>query len=139
MSNSQGSLISGLGQAMRQLYRQQQVISQNVANADTPGYKAREMAAPSFAGMVQSGGGKVGRPTVELSEGMARLGAKAPRSGAIVLDHDVTETKPDGNNVTLEEQLLKLGNVQADFAAMSSLYRKQMDLLKTALGRNGSA
>lgn len=138
MSNSQGSLISGLGQAMHQLYKQQQVISQNVANADTPGYKAREMAAPSFAGMVQNGG-KVGRPTVELSEGMARLGARAPRSGAIVLDHDVTETKPDGNNVTLEEQLLKLGNVQADFAAMSNLYRKQMSLLKTALGRNGGA
>jgi flagellar basal-body rod protein FlgB len=52
-----------------------------------------------------------------------------------VLDGDTTETKPDGNNVTLEDQLLTLGQVQADFAAMTNLYRKQMGLMKTALGR----
>ncbi|CAN5405845.1 hypothetical protein BH10PSE12_BH10PSE12_14790 [soil metagenome] len=31
--------------------------------------------------------------------------------------------------------MLKRGDVQADFAAMTNLYRKQMDLMKTALGR----
>lgn len=139
MPTSQGSLISGMGLAMRRLYHQQQVIGQNVANADTPGYKARDLAPASFAGMVQDGMTGVTRPTVELSAAMVRLGARPPRSGGVILDHDVTETKPDGNNVTLEEQLLKLGNVQADFAALSNLYRKQMELLKTALGRNGSA
>jgi len=46
--------------------------------------------------------------------------------------------KPDGNNVTLEDQLLKMGQVQTDFATMTNLYRKQMSLMKTALGRGGS-
>jgi flagellar basal-body rod protein FlgB len=65
---------------------------------------------------------------------MAAMGASQPRSGRITLDADVTETKPDGNNVTLEEQLLKMGRIQADFTALTNLYRKQMSLMKTATG-----
>jgi hypothetical protein len=42
-----------------------------------------------------------------------------------MLDKDISETKPDGNNVTLEDQLLKMGQIQADFTAMTGLYRKQ--------------
>jgi flagellar basal-body rod protein FlgB len=30
--------------------------------------------------------------------------------------------------------LLKMGQIQADFATMTSLYRKQMGLLKSAIG-----
>ncbi len=52
-----------------------------------------------------------------------------------MLDADTSETKPDGNNVTLEDQLLKMGQIQADFAAMTSLYRKSQGLMQSALGR----
>ena len=55
-----------------------------------------------------------------------------------MLDENTVETKPDGNNVTLEEQVLKLGAVQSEFAALTNLYRKQMQLLKTATGRGGN-
>ncbi len=44
------------------------------------------------------------------------------------------ETKPDGNNVTLEDQLLKMGQVQTDFTPMTNLYRKQMTLIQAAIG-----
>ena len=54
-----------------------------------------------------------------------------------ILDTDVSETKPDGNNVTLEDQLLKMGQIQADFAAMTNIYRKQLSMLKTAIGHGG--
>jgi len=84
----------------------------------------------------RGGSPRVSRPRVEITAGMAALGAR-PTGGSLMLDHDVTETKPDGNNVTLEDQLLKMGQVQADFTAMTNLYRKQQSLLKTALGRGG--
>ena len=48
----------------------------------------------------------------DISGGMAALGASQPSAGSnIVADKDVSETKPDGNNVTLEDQLLQLGQV----------------------------
>ena len=67
---------------------------------------------------------------------MSALGANPALGGSnIVLDNATSETKPDGNNVTLEDQLLKMGEVQADFATMTSLYRKSQGLMKTALGQ----
>lgn len=133
------SLIAGIGQAMHHLSDRQAVISQNIANSETPGFKAREVQAPDFAGLLGRGGegARVARPRVAISSGMAALGASQPSSGHIIADTDVSETKPDGNNVTLEEQLLKMGQVQADFATLTNLYRKQMGFIKTATGRSG--
>lgn len=139
MSDTSPALMRGIGVAMRHLSDRQQVLAQNIANGDTPGYKAREVEAPSFAGLVDaSGASRVARPTVQISSEMRALGAKPQTSSAVVLDENIVETKPDGNNVTLEEQVLKLGAVQSEFAALTNLYRKQMQLLKTATGRGGS-
>lgn len=138
MANGTPVILDGIAQRMRYLAQRQQVISQNIANSDTPRFKAREVEAPSFASLVPGGGVRISRPSVQITSGMAALGARPPQDTHVLLDRDVSETKPDGNNVTLEDQLLKLGQVQADFAAMTSLYRKQQDLLKTALGKGGS-
>lgn len=131
-----GPLTNGIADAMRHLTQRQQVIAQNIANADTPGYKARELQAPDFSALVESSG-QVRRPTVQISSGMAALGAKGPSAGGMVLDRNTGETKPDGNNVTLEDQLLKVGQVQADFATLSNLYSKQMGMFQKALGNKG--
>ena len=139
MTDTNPALMRGIGVAMRHLSDRQQVIAQNIANGDTPGYKARDVEAPSFAGLVDAGGAvRVARPSVQISSGMRALGASMQTSNAIVLDENVVETKPDGNNVTLEEQVLKLGTVQSEFAALTNLYRKQLHLLKTATGRGGN-
>lgn len=123
---------------MRHLAEKQRVIAQNIANSETPGFKARDVAAPNFADLLAMQGDgqspRVARPHVTLSAGMAAMGARPLQSGSTIADADIAETKPDGNNVTLEDQLLKMGRIQQDFAAMTNLYRKQLSLLKTALG-----
>ena len=139
MSQTIPPLLRGIGQALSHLSQRQQVIAQNIANSDTPGYKARELEAPSFAYMVENAGNaRIARPSVHLSGAMKALGATQQVAAGIIPDKDVTETKPDGNNVTLEEQVMKLGAIQAEFAALTNLYRKQMQFMKTATGRNGS-
>lgn len=139
------SILAGITREMKHLADRQRVIAQNIANSETPGFKARDVAAPDFSELLaQQTGGRggspsVARPRVMLTGAMSALGARAPRGGmgGIQLDHDVSETKPDGNNVTVEDQLLKMGQIQADFTIMTNLYRKQQSLLKTALGRGG--
>jgi flagellar basal-body rod protein FlgB len=127
-------ILSGIRERMQNLSERQRVIATNIANSETPGYKAREVEAPSFASLV-GGSGMVQTPRVELTAGMRSLGAVQPIGSGLILDKNISETKPDGNNVTLEEQLLKMGEVQADFTAMTNLYRKQMQMLKTAIGK----
>ena len=134
-------LIDGLTRSMQALSQRQQVIAQNIANSETPGFMARETMAPDFAELLSaqgdSGAPRVARPQVRISSGMAALGARQPDGGSIIADADTGETRPDGNNVGLEDQMLKMGQVQSDFAAATSIYRKQMGMLKTATGRNG--
>jgi flagellar basal-body rod protein FlgB len=135
-------LLAGIRTQLQHLSERQRVISQNIANSETPGFKAREVEAPDFADMLGStgagaGGARIARPRIQITSGMAALGARAPQNGHILMDKDISETKPDGNNVTLEDQLLKMGQIQADFTALTNLYRKQQSLLKTALGRGG--
>ena len=134
-------ILAGIGKRMHFLADRQRVIAENVANSETPAYKARDVAAPDFSDFVRtSGAARVARPHVAITPGMSALGARPPLAGSnIILDSSTSETKPDGNNVTLEEQVLKLGAVQSEFAALTNLYRKQMQLLKTATGRGGSA
>jgi flagellar basal-body rod protein FlgB len=127
-------LMAGIRERMQNLSERQRVLSTNIANSETPGYKAREVAEPSFADLV-GGSGMVAKPQVVLTERMKNLGAVMPIGSGVVLDKDISETKPDGNNVTLEDQLLKMGQVQADFTAMTNLYHKQLLMMKTAIGK----
>lgn len=141
MSGSTPPIVRGVAEAMRHLSERQRVVAQNIANADTPGYRARDVEAPDFSQLVEAAGGGTGapsvaRPQVRLTSGMSALGASTPSSG-VVFDRNTSETKPDGNNVTLEDQLLRMGQIQADFTALSGIYRKQMGLLRSALGRGG--
>jgi flagellar basal-body rod protein FlgB len=132
-------ILSGIRRQMETLSDRQRVISQNIANSETPGFKARTVEDADFSDLVGSsaGGITIARPQVQLTAGMKGLGAIQPAGAGIVLDKDISETKPDGNNVTLEDQLLKLGQTQADFTAMTNLYRKQLNMLKTAVGKGG--
>lgn len=135
------ALITGIGREMKHLAERQRVLAQNIANSETPGYKSREVNAPDFGDLLaqqgQAGAPHVSRPQVRITGGMAALGTRPVDAGNVVFDRDISETKPDGNNVTLEDQLLRMGQVQADFTTMTNLYRKQQSLLKTALGRGG--
>ena len=45
------------------------------------------------------------------------------------------ETRPAGNAVNLEDEMLKVSANQMDYAAVTSLYSKSMQLLKIAIGK----
>ena len=45
------------------------------------------------------------------------------------------ETRPAGNAVSLEDEMLKVSANQMDYAAVTSLYSKSLHLLKTAIGK----
>jgi hypothetical protein len=45
------------------------------------------------------------------------------------------ETRPAGNAVNLEEEMMKVSANQMDYAAVTSLYGKSLHLLKTAIGK----
>ncbi len=50
-------ILSMLRTRMQWHQERQRVLAENVANADTPNYRARDLAAPNFAGALQAAKG----------------------------------------------------------------------------------
>jgi flagellar basal-body rod protein FlgB len=119
------SLIAALKTKMRWHEARQAVLSENVANAATPNFRAHDLAAPELsnrtAGPVRTDAGHM---TLASSQGLGR-------SNAV----DGFERTPDGNTVTLEEQMMKAAQNQMDHQMAAMLYQKSLGLLRTALGR----
>lgn len=115
----------------------QKVLSENVANADTPNYRARELRPMSFGqtlAMTAVEGVTQGRTHQAHMRGPAMV-----VSGPTVNSRaqDGWETTPEGNGVVLEEEMMKVSGNQFDFQLASSLYSKSLGLLRTAIGRRG--
>jgi len=140
-------LIGMLVRRMEFLGARQRVIAQNVANADTPGYQPRDVTEQTFASMVarEAGGGNAGGPAAastlaatnagHLAGTLGDKGSAARRSNRA----DDFETTPSGNAVVLEEEMARLAENQMNYDTITSIYRKQVQMLKTALRGPGSS
>jgi flagellar basal-body rod protein FlgB len=124
-------LFQMISQQLRWLGQRQQVLSQNVANANTPGYQARDLQPVSFGDALQQA---TLQPAVTQA---GHLPGKAADPGAAkVKTITPWEVSPDGNGVVLEQQMTQLAETQADYQMATELYRKQIGMLKTAIGSN---
>jgi len=116
--------------------RRHSVIAENVANADTPGFRARDLE--DFASVVK--GGLTPRATRPGHVG-AIDAAFAPGTGpgagmrARIVDAGGASS-PNGNTVNLPEQTMKAVEAQASHALATTIYRKAIDILRIGLGPN---
>jgi flagellar basal-body rod protein FlgB len=115
-------------QRLNWLDQRQQVLAQNVANADTPGYAARDLKP--FAARVDAA-------MQPARTNAGHLGSGQARSGGARIDRAAGETSMNGNRVALDEQLVKVSETEFHQGLTTSLYRKYVNLFRTALGRNG--
>jgi flagellar basal-body rod protein FlgB len=124
-------LFAVLKERMTWLHQRQDLLSQNVANADTPGYVARDLKPLDFEKALRSSSGGAAMMTTN-----ARHIAIAP-TGASGFDDVASpdvEASPNGNAVSLEMEMIKVSDTQAQFQAAANLYAKAMTLMKTAIG-----
>jgi flagellar basal-body rod protein FlgB len=125
--------LSVLRTKMQWHQERQRVLSENVSNSDTPNFKPRDLVEPKF-----DRNGAVAGSTGSLAMMRTSTGHVAASGQAQSFEQNRKtgfETRPAGNAVNLEEQMLKVSANQMDYAAVSSLYSKSLHLLKTAIGR----
>jgi flagellar basal-body rod protein FlgB len=135
-----------LAAKMTWLNERQRVLAQNVANADTPGYEARDIKEPDFARMLdrlQRRPGKDVAPVqIARTDGqhLSGGGGGTALGGEVALDPkkvDGLEPSPTGNAVNLEEEMMKVARSAADYELMANLYQRQLGMLRLALGKPG--
>jgi len=139
MSLADLPIFSMLKQRMSWLTERQQVLAQNVANANTPGYQARDLQELDFGKMVKGDGlalspvatnvSHIGRPVAGQSLGAAK--------GGVLVSAPGHETTPGGNSVVLEDQMIKVAETQSSYEMVTGLYAKSLGLLRMAVTSQG--
>ena len=117
------------------LSERQSVLAQNVANADSPSYRSKDLKPIDFKREVE----QVTKLPVAVTEGNHMTGT-TPRNDFRVEKEgykEVYETSPNGNSVVLEEQMIAVQDTKLQYDLALNLYSKQIGMFRTALGSGG--
>jgi flagellar basal-body rod protein FlgB len=103
------------------------IIARNIANADTPGYKAMDL--PDFA------------ETYAETAGSLRATRAGHLDGSAAgFDPDIRRSNsagaPNGNSVSLEQEMVKAAAVRQDHEMALAIYRTSSDIVRASLGRS---
>jgi flagellar basal-body rod protein FlgB len=132
MSLPDTPLLSMLRERMTWLHQRQDVLSQNVANADTPGYVARDLKPQDFSEVLRGQSMNGNRLAVTDARHIALAPTDSTRFEDVTAPDQ--EANPNGNAVSLEQEMIKVSDTQAQFQAAANLYSKALTLMKTAIG-----
>jgi len=111
--------------AMRFRKAREAVIASNVANADTPGYRRRDL---SFEGIFEDATASLARtheghlPTRSADPDDARIEV-GPRG-----------TRPDGNGIDLDQELVTAHRNASTFIDQANVLARLTTLVRTAIG-----
>ena len=94
-----------------------QLVGENIANADTPGYKAKTL--PAFDPQA-----------VEEAKNGSMIAA---RKLMTPVELQTNQASPDGNTVTVEEQMGLAVDAQGQHRAALAIYRKSLELLRLSV------
>ena len=128
-------ILSALRTKMQWHQERQRVLAENISNANTPNFRPSDLVEPKFdtKGANLSGGMgslammRTSSTHIAVSGSGQSFQGDGGRSGFL--------TKPAGNAVNLEDQMLKVSANQMDYAAATSLYSRSLGLLKAAIGK----
>lgn len=117
------------------LSQRQSLLTQNVANADTPDFVPLDLSERAFQRAVH---GAVRRPPpVRLAQTHPAHQAGQPGAPLGLRGRELDpayEVAPAGNAVVIEEQLDRLSNTALDYQLTTNLYRKHTGMLRAAIG-----
>jgi flagellar basal-body rod protein FlgB len=134
MDYSQIKLMQMMEVKMGYLAEKQDVLSQNVVNVDTPGYKPKQLKELDFERMALAEARRLKMKTT--SAGKSLEGVKQSQDFRTQTQRKTYETTPVENAVSLEEQMAKVAQNQLEYTTVTNLYSKTSSMFKVAIGNN---
>jgi flagellar basal-body rod protein FlgB len=120
MSNFGDQMLPWLQSSLSQAYRRHNVLTGNIANADTPEYVPRDIEFTSYLSNQLDGGGF--NDSRMEPEALARPGA---------------EIGLDGNRVDIEDEMMKLAANKLLYQLVATTMQKKMALIRYAIDEGG--
>ena len=106
------------------------IIAGNVANADTPGFRARDLRP--FAETYHAAGASPLRATRVGHITSSDAGGMTARA-----TEDQGGLAPNGNSVSLEDEMVKNAETKRQYDISIAVYRSSLTMLRSAMGRKG--
>jgi flagellar basal-body rod protein FlgB len=101
--------------AMRGSWQRQTALTNNIANAETPGYKPQEVNFESaLQGAINSG--------------------ESPTETQFQTETEAGETGPNGSGVSVDQESAKLAENGLDYQALTQVVGARNDIMRSALG-----
>ncbi|HZS63836.1 MAG TPA: flagellar basal body rod protein FlgB [Xanthobacteraceae bacterium] len=123
-------IFSMLRTRMQWHQERQRVLAENVANADTPGFRPSDLAPPKFDDEPRPAAVTLVRTAA------AHITGAGGGSGAFAVKAvKGLQIQPGGNGVSLEDEMMKVASNQMDYQAAAALYSRSLGLIKLALGK----
>ena len=116
--------------ALDGLARRQQVTANNIANAETPGFKA---SIVTFESQLNARLPGATHEPVLAQTHPAHLSAQAQPAGPQVVELRDTLGRNDRNNVDIDREMVTLAETSAAYNAVTRLTAKRLGLLKAAI------
>ena len=131
MAISDLPIFSMLRTRMQWHQERQRVLAENVANADTPKFRPRDLKPLDFGAQVQAAN------SVQVASTNPAHITGSSQNGAFATERPGKyDVRPAGNAVNLEDEMMKVASNQMDYQAAATLYSRSLGLLKLALNRN---
>lgn len=126
-------------QRMDWLAQRQKVVSENLANANTPGYVAKDLKPVDFQKELSRSLAKETASIPATRTDPAHLTGTLPQAGPYRVE---TTRRPaeytlDKNGVDVEQQMEKAAENRSQYEITSNLVMKNLSMIRTALGRSG--
>jgi flagellar basal-body rod protein FlgB len=128
-------LFQALSRKMNWLTARQDVLSRNVANIDTPQYQAKDLRPLDFRSTLAGATARL-QPVSTDSKHLSGSLPVAPPAQLVKSDE---ERSINGNTVSVEDEMMKVSDTATDYQLMTNLYKKQLGMLKAAIGHSNGA
>ncbi|MBM3536163.1 MAG: flagellar basal body rod protein FlgB [Alphaproteobacteria bacterium] len=129
------TLFKLMGARMEYLSERQKLLSENIANADTPYYRPSDLKPMDFQSILR--GDQRIKMAVTSQAHLPGVPAQTTFRAEKAAFGKSFETAPNGNQVVLEEQMMKVADLQASYQLATNLYTKNVGMLRMAIGRGG--
>lgn len=133
MGISSLQVFSALSDKMRWHQARQSLLTENVANAQTPGFEGRDLK-PFSLEELESGMAPMPLGTSTTSSAHFSVISSGQSTQSAQSDKGFSVTS-EGANGGVENEMMKVAENQMDYQAVTTLYTRSVKLLKTALGR----
>lgn len=128
------STIGGLNAVMNFRLANQNVISSNIANADTPGYHAQKM---EFETALRDALGVSDRLPMEASDPEHIIKADPGHIDPVIYDNPNGVVNLDGNTVDRASEMVSMAENELQYNAATELLRRKLGVLKYAINEGG--